>query len=239
MRNRQNDLFRKLILSFVHNSTEISNFIHQEDKISPAEMRGAAQQSDIGMGSLGARESQALGGSIGSFRELAGPQQMGGQSEGATMEQAPIGGAIDAGAMGQDSLAQAGLGGGAGLSESAISRMTEGSLGGKAGESYQGLQGMQSVQDMQGMQGMQSMSSALTGGQQGQGGMLSDSGGLSALQGQGMMGASLQGGMQGMMADAGGLAGLQNMGGGGDLGQQQMAFKKASILHLSDTFSVF
>ena len=242
MRNRQNDLFRKLILSFVHNSTEISNFIHQEDKISPAEMRGAAQQSDIGMGSLGARESQALGGSMGSFRELAGPQQMGGQSEGATMEQAPIGGAIDAGAMGQDSLAQAGLGGGAGLSESAISRMTEGSLGGKAGESYQGLQGMQSVQDMQGMQGMQgmqSMSSALTGGQQGQGGMLSDSGGLSALQGQGMMGASLQGGMQGMMADGGGLAGLQNMGGGGDLGQQQMAFKKASILHLPDTFSLF
>lgn len=216
---------------------EISNFIHQEDKISPAEMRGAAQQSDIGMGSLGARESQALGGSMGSFRELAGPQQMGGQSEGATMEQAPIGGAIDAGAMGQDSLAQAGLGGGAGLSESAISRMTEGSLGGKAGESYQGLQGMQSVQDMQGMQGMQgmqSMSSALTGGQQGQGGMLSDSGGLSALQGQGMMGASLQGGMQGMMADGGGLAGLQNMGGGGDLGQQQMAFKKRSKTHQKD-----
>lgn len=217
---------------------EISNFIHQEDKISPAEMRGAAQQSDIGMGGLGARESQALGGSIGSFRELAGPQQMGGQSEGATMEQAPIGGAIDAGAMGQDSLAQAGLGGGAGLSESAISRMTEGSLGGKAGESYQGLQGMQSVQDMQGMQGMQgmqSMSSALTGGQQGQGGMLSDSGGLSALQGQGMMGASLQGGMQGMMADGGGLAGLQNMGGGGDLGQQQMAFKKSTIARPSDS----
>ncbi|XP_073235182.1 uncharacterized protein [Porites lutea] len=217
---------------------EISNFIHQEDKISPAEIRGAAQQSDIGMGSLGARESQALGGSIGSFRELAGPQQMGGQSEGATMEQAPIGGAIDAGAMGQDSLAQAGLGGGAGLSESAISRMTEGSLGGKAGESYQGLQGlqgMQSVQDMQGMQGMQSMSSALTGGQQGQGGMLSDSGALSALQGQGMMGASLQGGMQGMMADGGGLAGLQNMGGGGDLGQQQMAFKKSTIARPSDS----
>lgn len=236
-------------MSFVHHSTEISNFIHQADKISPAEMRGAAQQSDIGMGSLGARESQGLGGSMGSFRELAGPQQMGGQSEGATMEQAPIGGAVDTGAMGQDSLAQAGLGGGgAGLGESAISRMTEGSLGGKAEESYQGLQGMQSVQGMQNVQGMQSVqdmqgmqgiASALTGGQQGQGGMLSDSGGLSALQGQGMMGASLQGGMQGMMADGGGLAGLQNMGGGGDLGQQQMAFKKASILHLANTLSLF
>ena len=217
-------------------------------------MRAAPQQSSMGIGSFGGRES--LGGSMRGFETLAGAQRqrLGGQSQEASMEQSPIGGAMEAGAMGQEALGQAGLGqaglgqaglgqeglgqeglgqaglgAGAGLGESTVSPMTEGSLGGRAGESYQGMQG---VQDMQGIQGMQGMASALTGGQQGQGGILSDGGSISALQGQGMMGASLQGGLQGMMGGGGGggLTGLQGLGGEGDFGQQQMAFKKVSYL---------
>ncbi|KAJ7386768.1 hypothetical protein OS493_006793 [Desmophyllum pertusum] len=246
---------------------EISSLIHQADKMLPSEMRGASQQNNMEIGRLGARGSQGLGGEFGG---LEGAQQMGGQSQTASMEQAPMagsertgfGGAMDAGAMGQDMLGQAGLGGGGRMSESAVSRMTEGSLGG--GGSLQGMQGIQdgqgmqgipSIQDGQGMQGMQSMTSAFTGGQQVQGGMLSDGGGVSALQGQGMMGGSLQGaglqgaglqggglqggglqgaglqgGLQSMMG--GGLAGLQAMGGGGgQFGQQQMSYKKRSKTH--------
>ena len=191
------------------------------------------------IGSLGARGNQDLNGGMGGFGGLERAQQLGGQGQAATMEQAPLGGsertgfggAMDAGAMGQEALGQAAMGGGGRLSESAVSRMNEGSLGG--GGSLQGLQGVQGVQ---GMEGMQSMTSAFTGGQQVQGGMLSDGGGVNALQGQGMMegglqgsslqGGALQGGLQSMMA--GGLAGLPAMGGGGEFGQQQMAFKKVS-----------
>lgn len=210
--------------------------------MSPSEMRGVTQQSNMGIGSLGGRAAQGLSGNIGGFGGLEGAQQVGGQSQGVSMEQAPMGeserngfrGALEAGSMGQEVLGQTGLGqtglaGGGGLSESAVSRMTESSLGGRTGESLQGIQGMQGVQDIQGMQGMQNIVSPFTGGQQGQGGMLSEGGGISSLQGQGMMGASLQGGLQGMLGATGGtLAGLQGMGGGGDLGQQQMAFKKVS-----------
>lgn len=198
----------------------------------PNEMRGgASQQSNMELGSLGARGTQDLNGGIGGFGGLEGAQQLGGQSQAASMEQAPLGGtertgfggAMEAGAMGQEALGQAALGGGGRLSESAVSRMTDGSLQGGGP-----LQGMQGVQDVQGMQGM---TSAFTGGQQVQGGMLSDGGGVSALQGQGMMGgglqsSSLQGGLQSMMG--GGLTGLQAMGGGAELGQQQMSFKKVS-----------
>ena len=192
-------------------------------------MRGATQQSNIGIGSLGARGTQGLSGDVGVFGGLQGGQQISEQSQGASMEQAPMGGSerfgsLEAGAVGQ-TYGQAGLGGDAGLSQSAVSRMTEG-LGGRAGESLQGMQSMQDIQQMQGMP------SALTGGQ-GQDGMFSDGGGMSALQGQGLMRASLQGGLQGMLGGGGGLTGLQAMGGGGDLGQQQMAFKKVSEFKVS------
>ncbi|XP_078376415.1 uncharacterized protein LOC144659782 isoform X3 [Oculina patagonica] len=217
---------------------EISSLIHQADKMLPNEMRGgASQQSNMELGSLGARGTQDLNGGIGGFGGLEGAQQLGGQSQAAPMEQAPLGGtertgfggAMEAGAMGQEALGQAALGGGGRLSESAVSRMTDGSLQGGGP-----LQGMQGVQDVQGMQGM---TSAFTGGQQVQGGMLSDGGGVSALQGQGMMGgglqsSSLQGGLQSMMG--GGLTGLQAMGGGAELGQQQMSFKKSTITRPSD-----
>lgn len=215
-------------------SAEISNLIHQADKMSPSEMRGAAQSS-MGIGGLGAREPQGLGGAIGGLGGLEGAQQLGGQSQGTSLESASmagserLGGVMETG-VSPGALGQTGLGESAGLSESAVSRMTDGSLGGRTGESPQGIQGMQSIQDiqgMQGMQGMQSMSSALTGGQS-QGGILSEGGGMSALQGQGMMGAGFQGGLQGMMGGGGGLAGLQSMGTGADLGQQQMSFKKVS-----------
>lgn len=207
-------------------------------------MRGATQQSNIGIGSLGARGTQGLSGGVGVFGGLEGGQQLSEQSQGASMEQAPVGGserfgALEAGTVGQEALGQAGLGGDAGLSQSAVSRMTEG-LGGGAGESLQGIQGMQNIQDIQ---RMQSMPSALTGGQ-GQVGMFSDGGGMSALQGQGLMRASLQGGLQSMLGGGGGVTGLQAVGGGGDLGQQQMAFKKVSdfevsILTLQLTFAAF
>lgn len=207
----------------------------------PNEMRGSSQQSNMELGSLGARGTQSLNGGMGGFGGLEGAQQLGGQGQAAPVEQAPIGGsertgfggAIDAGAMGQVALGQEGMGGGGRLSESA-SRMNEGSLGGGGS-----LQGMQGVQTVQGMEGMQSMTSAFTGGQQAQGGMLSDGGGVNALQGQGMMdsglqssslqGGALQGGLQSMMG--GGLAGIPAMGGGGEFGQQQMAFKKVSEFH--------
>lgn len=218
---------------------EISNFIHQAEKISPSEMRGATQQDSMGMGGLASRGSQGLSTGMGGLGGLEGAQQLGGQSQMASMEQSPMagserfGGAMDAGAVSQEALGQAGLAGG--LSESAVSRMTDGSLGGRTGESIQGMQGMQGIQSMQDLQGMQGVASALSTGQ-GQGGMLSDNGGVSALQGQGMMGASLQGGMQNLMGGGGGgLGGLQAaMGGGGDLGQQQMAFKKSTIARPSD-----
>ncbi|XP_068721034.1 secreted protein C-like isoform X6 [Montipora capricornis] len=221
---------------------EISNFIHQAEKISPSEMRGATQQDSMGMGGLASRGSQGLSEGMGGLGGLEGAQQLGGQSQMASMEQSPMagserfGGAMDAGAVSQEALGQAGLAGG--LSESAVSRMTDGSLGGRTGESIQGMQGMQGmqgIQSMQDLQGMQGVASALSTGQ-GQGGMLSDNGGVSALQGQGMMGASLQGGMQSLMGGGGGgLGGLQAaMGGGGDLGQQQMAFKKSTIARPSD-----
>lgn len=220
-------------------SQEISNFIHQAEKISPSEMRGATQQDSMGMGGLASRGSQGLSTGMGGLGGLEGAQQLGGQSQMASMEQSPMagserfGGAMDAGAVSQEALGQAGLAGG--LSESAVSRMTDGSLGGRTGESIQGMQGMQGIQSMQDLQGMQGVASALSTGQ-GQGGMLSDNGGVSALQGQGMMGASLQGGMQNLMGGGGGgLGGLQAaMGGGGDLGQQQMAFKKSTIARPSD-----
>lgn len=220
-------------------SQEISNFIHQAEKISPSEMRGATQQDSMGMGGLASRGSQGLSTGMGGLGGLEGAQQLGGQSQMASMEQPPMagserfGGAMDAGAVSQEALGQAGLAGG--LSESAVSRMTDGSLGGRTGESIQGMQGMQGIQSMQDLQGMQGVASALSTGQ-GQGGMLSDNGGVSALQGQGMMGASLQGGMQNLMGGGGGgLGGLQAaMGGGGDLGQQQMAFKKSTIARPSD-----
>ena len=225
--------------------TEISSLIHQADKISPSEMRGATQQSNIGIGSLGARGTQGLSGGAGVFGGLEGGQQLSEQSQGASMEQAPVGGserfgALEAGAVGQEALGQAGLGGDAGMSQSPVSRMTEG-LGGGAGESLQGIQGIQGMQSIQDIQRMQSMPSALAGGQ-GQVGMFSDGGGMSALQGQGLMRASLQGGLQSMLGGGGGLTGLQAMGGGGDLGQQQMAFKKVSgfevsILTLQLTFA--
>ena len=210
-------------------------------------MRGASQQSNMELGSLGARGSQSLNGGVGGLGGLEGAQQLVGQSQAAPMEQVPIGGsertgfggAMEAGAMGQEALGQAALGGGGRLSESPISRMTEGSLGG--GGSLQGMQGVQDVQGMQGVQdvqGMQGMTSAFTGGQQVQGGMLSDGGGVSALQGQSVMGGGLQssslqggglqGGLQGMMG--GGLTGLSAMGGGAEFGQQQMSFKKVSKL---------
>lgn len=221
---------------------EISNFIHQAEKISPSEMRGATQQDSMGMGGLASRGSQGLSTGMGGLGGLEGAQQLGGQSQMASMEQSPMagserfGGAMDAGAVSQEALGQAGLAGG--LSESAVSRMTDGSLGGRTGESIQGMQGMQGIQSMQDLQGMQGVASALSTGQ-GQGGMLSDNGGVSALQGQGMMGASLQGGMQNLMGGGGGgLGGLQAaMGGGGDLGQQQMAFKKRSKTHQRDEAS--
>jgi len=205
----------------------------------PNEMRGSSQQSNMELGSLGARGTQSLNGGMEGFGGLEGAQQLGGQGQAAPVEQAPMGGsertgfggAMDAGAMGQEAMGQGAMGGGGRLSESAVSRMSEGSLGG--GGSLQGMQGVQSVQ---GMEGMQSMTSAFTGGQQVQGGMLSDGGGVNALQGQGMMdgslqsnslqGGALQGGLQSMMG--GGLAGLPAMGGGGEFGQQQMAFKKVS-----------
>lgn len=223
-------------------SQEISNFIHQAEKISPSEMRGATQQDSMGMGGLASRGSQGLSTGMGGLGGLEGAQQLGGQSQMASMEQSPMagserfGGAMDAGAVSQEALGQAGLAGG--LSESAVSRMTDGSLGGRTGESIQGMQGMQGIQSMQDLQGMQGVASALSTGQ-GQGGMLSDNGGVSALQGQGMMGASLQGGMQNLMGGGGGgLGGLQAaMGGGGDLGQQQMAFKKRSKTHQRDEAS--
>ena len=201
-------------------------------------MRGATQQDSMGMGGLASRGSQGLSTGMGGLGGLEGAQQLGGQSQMASMEQSPMagserfGGAMDAGAVSQEALGQAGLAGG--LSESAVSRMTDGSLGGRTGESIQGMQGMQGIQSMQDLQGMQGVASALSTGQ-GQGGMLSDNGGVSALQGQGMMGASLQGGMQNLMGGGGGgLGGLQAaMGGGGDLGQQQMAFKKVSHFKIS------
>lgn len=219
---------------------EISNLIHQADKMSPSDMRGAAQSS-MGIGGLGAREPQGLGGAIGGLGGLEGAQQLGGQSQGTSLESASmagserLGGAMETG-VSPGALGQTGLGESAGLSESAVSRMTDGSLGGRTEESPQGIQGMQSIQDIQGMQGMQSMSSALTGGQS-QGGILSEGGGMSALQGQGMMGAGFQGGLQGMMGGGGGLAGLQSMGTGADLGQQQMSFKKRSKTHQKDEIS--
>ncbi|XP_020612927.1 uncharacterized PE-PGRS family protein PE_PGRS46-like isoform X2 [Orbicella faveolata] len=224
---------------------EISILIHQADKMLPNEMRGSSQQSNMELGSLGARGTQSLNGGMGGFGGLEGAQQLGGQGQAAPVEQAPMGGsertgfggAMDAGAMGQEAMGQGAMGGGGRLSESAVSRMSEGSLGG--GGSLQGMQGVQSVQ---GMEGMQSMTSAFTGGQQVQGGMLSDGGGVNALQGQGMMdgslqsnslqGGALQGGLQSMMG--GGLAGLPAMGGGGEFGQQQMAFKKSTIARPSD-----
>ena len=196
-------------------------------------MRGATQPNGAGMGDIGARANQGLGGNIGSFGGLEGAQQIGGQNEVASIQQSPMaerfGGPIEAGAVGQEAMGQASLGGGAGLGESAISRMTEGTLGGRTGDSMQGLQGIQSMQDIQGVQGMQSMAPALTEGQ-GQGGMLNENGGVSALQGQGMMGANLQGGIQSILGGGGGgLGGLQTtMGAGSDIGQQQMAFKKVS-----------
>ncbi|XP_029199295.2 spidroin-1-like isoform X11 [Acropora millepora] len=220
-------------------SQEISNFIHQADKLSPSEMRGATQPNGVGMGDIGARANQGLGGNIGSFGGLEGAQQIGGQNEVASIQQSPMaerfGGPIEAGAVGQEAMGQASLGGGAGLGESAISRMTEGTLGGRTGDSMQGLQGIQSMQDIQGVQGMQSMAPALTEGQ-GQGGMLNENGGVSALQGQGMMGANLQGGIQSILGGGGGgLGGLQTtMGAGSDIGQQQMAFKKSTIARPSD-----
>ncbi|XP_067022522.1 secreted protein C-like isoform X7 [Acropora muricata] len=228
---------------FSHRSSfgqsEISNFIHQADKLSPSEMRGATQANGVGMGDIGARANQGLGGNIGSFGGLEGAQQMGGQNEVASIQQSPMaerfGGPIEAGAVGQEAMGQASLGGGGGLGESAISRMTEGTLGGRTGDSMQGLQGIQSMQDIQGVQGMQSMAPALTEGQ-GQGGMLNENGGVSALQGQGMMGANLQGGIQSILGGGGGgLGGLQTtMGAGSDIGQQQMAFKKSTIARPSD-----
>lgn len=228
---------------FSHRSSfgqsEISNFIHQADKLSPSEMRGATQANGVGMGDIGARANQGLGGNIGSFGSLEGAQQMGGQNEVASIQQSPMaerfGGPIEAGAVGQEAMGQASLGGGGGLGESAISRMTEGTLGGRTGDSMQGLQGIQSMQDIQGVQGMQSMAPALTEGQ-GQGGMLNENGGVSALQGQGMMGGNLQGGIQSLLGGGGGgLGGLQTtMGGGSDIGQQQMAFKKSTIARPSD-----
>ena len=194
-------------------------------------MRAASQQNSMGMESLGTRGAQGLGDSIGGFEGIQGTQQLSTQSQMPSVEQSALagterfGGAMEAGAVNQEALRQAGVTGG--LSESAVSRMTEGSLGGRAGESMQGMQGIQNIPDIQGLQGMQGIASALTGGTGG--GMLSDSGGVSALQGQGMMGASLQGGIQSLMGGGGGLGGLQpTMGGGGDLGQQQMAFKKVS-----------
>ncbi|XP_029199293.2 spidroin-1-like isoform X9 [Acropora millepora] len=223
-------------------SQEISNFIHQADKLSPSEMRGATQPNGVGMGDIGARANQGLGGNIGSFGGLEGAQQIGGQNEVASIQQSPMaerfGGPIEAGAVGQEAMGQASLGGGAGLGESAISRMTEGTLGGRTGDSMQGLQGIQSMQDIQGVQGMQSMAPALTEGQ-GQGGMLNENGGVSALQGQGMMGANLQGGIQSILGGGGGgLGGLQTtMGAGSDIGQQQMAFKKRSKTHQKDETS--
>lgn len=228
---------------FSHRSSfgqsEISNFIHQADKLSPSEMRGATQANGVGMGDIGARANQGLGGNIGSFGSLEGAQQVGGQNEVASIQQSPMaerfGGPIEAGAVGQEAMGQASLGGGGGLGESAISRMTEGTLGGRTGDSMQGLQGIQSMQDIQGVQGMQSMTPALTEGQ-GQGGMLNENGGVSALQGQGMMGGNLQGGIQSLLGGGGGgLGGLQTtMGGGSDIGQQQMAFKKSTIARPSD-----
>lgn len=206
-------------------------------------MRGATQPNGVGMGDLGARANQGLGGNIGSFEGLEGAQQIGGQNEVASIQQSPMterfGGTIEAGAVGQEAMGQAGLGGGGGLGESPVSRMTEGTLGGRTGNSMQGLQGIQSMQDIQGVQGMQSMASALTGGQ-GQGGMLNENGGVNALQGQGMMGTNLQGGIQSILGGGGGgLGGLQTtMGGGNDIGQQQMAFKKVSKL-LSSTAILF
>ena len=210
----------------------------------PSEMRGSSQQSNMELGSLGARGTQSLNGGMGGFGGLEGAQQLGGQGQAAPVEQAPMGGsertgfagAMDSGAMGQEALGQGALGQGSmgeggRLSESAVSRMNEGSLGGGGS-----LQGMQGAQGVQGMEGMQSMTSAFTGGQQVQGGMLSDGGGVNSLQGQGMMdgglqssslqGGALQGGLQSMMGA--GLAGLPAMGGGGEFGQQQMAFKKVS-----------
>ena len=199
--------------------TEISSLVHQADKMLPGEMRGSSQQNNMVIGGLGARGSQGVSEGIASFGGIEGGQQLGAQSQVSPMEQPPVaseragyGGALEQGAVNQEGLGQGGL---AGLSDSAVSRMSE---DGTAGGSLQGIQGAQDVQ------GMQSLTSAFAGGQQVQGGMLSDGGGVSSLQGQGLMGGGLQGGLQGMMG--GGLAGLPAMGGGGQFAQQQMSFKK-------------
>lgn len=203
---------------------EISSLVHQADKMLPGEMRGSSQQNNMVIGGLGARGSQGVSEGIASFGGIEGGQQLGAQSQVSPMEQPPVaseragyGGALEQGAVNQEGLGQGGL---AGLSDSAVSRMNEGGAG---GGSLQGIQGAQDVQ------GMQSLTSAFAGGQQVQGGMLSDGGGVSSLQGQGLMGGSLQGGLQGMMG--GGLAGLPAMGGGGQFAQQQMSFKKRSKTH--------
>lgn len=203
---------------------EISSLVHQADKILPGEMRGSSQQNNMVIGGLGARGSQGLSEGIANFGGMEGGQQLGAQSQVSPMEQPSIaseragyGGTLEQGAVNQEGLGQGGL---AGLSDSAVSRMNEGGAG---GGSLQGIQGAQDVQ------GMQSLTSAFAGGQQVQGGMLSDGGGVNSLQGQGLMGGSLQGGLQGMMG--GGLAGLSAMGGGGQFAQQQMSFKKRSKTH--------
>ncbi|XP_022788540.1 spidroin-1-like isoform X4 [Stylophora pistillata] len=206
---------------------EISSLVHQADKILPGEMRGSSQQNNMVIGGLGARGSQGLSEGIANFGGMEGGQQLGAQSQVSPMEQPSIaseragyGGTLEQGAVNQEGLGQGGL---AGLSDSAVSRMNEGGAG---GGSLQGIQGAQDVQ------GMQSLTSAFAGGQQVQGGMLSDGGGVNSLQGQGLMGGSLQGGLQGMMG--GGLAGLSAMGGGGQFAQQQMSFKKSTIARPRD-----